>query len=252
MKGFYELFRDNESQITISNRSDYSYPLHFHGSVEILILLRGEYKIVVDNQTYLIKDKNIAIADSFCLHSMEKTSEGPSDSMLILVPSSLLTDYNDLKDGKRLASSIVENEEIVDEIHALACYMKKHDDDPQIKQLYINSILYLIFQAVGLTSAHLPKNISIIKEVLSYIEENYTSDITLDSIAKHFGYSTCHLSRLFHSYMNVSIPRYINNKRIQYILSKKKTEKLFDLIEKAGFNSPQTYYRNLQYYTSNK
>ena len=50
MKAFYELYRDTENEIIISKRTDYSFPPHFHASIEIFILLNGEYNITIDDR----------------------------------------------------------------------------------------------------------------------------------------------------------------------------------------------------------
>ena len=60
-------------------------------------------------------------------------------------------------------------------------------------------------------------------------------------------YSTEHVSRVFHKYLRVGLPKFINDLRLDYIenelmLSDKK--KITDLIFEAGFKSVQSYYRS--------
>ena len=251
MKPFYELYRDYENGICVTKRTDYSFPAHFHASMEILILLDGKYKISIDNQTYIAENKSVSVSDSFCIHAFTKLSEGPSDSMLIIIPSNCLNEYNNIKKGKSLASNVTRDGKVVDEIRQIAENMMAHDKDEQIKKNYADVILALLVSALGLKTAPQQKSISTIKNILLYIEKNFKEDLTLESIADHFGYSACHLSRMFHSYFQISISKYINTMRLQYIENNKKdADKLSTLIFEAGFKSPQTYYRNLKSYKS--
>ncbi len=249
MKTFYELYRDTENKIVVSSRTDYSFPPHFHGSVEIFILLNGRYKISMDNKTYVAEGKSVIVSDSFCIHAFQKLTDTPSDSMLIIIPSTYLLDYKTIKESKMLKDSICTDESFVDEICFLTKYLLKHDDNEYIKQKYSNLILSLFIEKVGLVETHKKLGTTTIKNILTYIEENFRENITLESISQYFGYSSCHLSRMFHSFFKMSISQYINEMRIRYIDMKKGScDKLLSLIYESGFKSPQTYYRNLKRY----
>ncbi|MBP5466616.1 MAG: helix-turn-helix transcriptional regulator [Clostridia bacterium] len=253
MKAFYELYRDSDDKLIVSHRTDYSFPAHFHAAIEIMVLLEGEYEVVIDKKRIVATKKSVIIVDSFCIHSFNKLSSNPSKSMLLIIPSNYLMDYNNQKNKKTLACNITQNVEIVDEIKLLAELIIAHEDNEYIKQKYANVILALLIDTIGLTETQEQNSVVIIKTILEYIENNYRTDITLNSIAKHFGYSACYISRLFHSFFNISISRYINNLRIKYVeMNKGSSEKISHLIYDSGFQSPQTYYRNLKYYNSNK
>ncbi|MBQ8884913.1 MAG: helix-turn-helix transcriptional regulator [Clostridia bacterium] len=249
MKAFYEVYRDFDDDITVNSREDFSFPLHFHASVEIFILLKGRYRVTADNRTYEMEENSVFISDTFCMHSYTKLTESPSESVLMIIPSPYLVDYNAAKNGRALKSCITTNARLVNEIHLLSSFIKEHGANEKIKKNYTNALLLLLLEELDVTNSTQKQDVTIIKNVLLYIEDNFRENITLNSIARHFGYTTCHLSRVFHSYFTVSISRYINNMRIKYIESKKDScNNLLSLIYDSGFQSPQTYYRNLKYY----
>jgi len=249
MKAFYELYRDSQNELLVTYREDFSFPHHFHAAVEVFILLKGKYRITVDDQTYELNEKSVFISDTFCMHSYTKISEGPSESVMLIIPTSYLVEYNELKNGLSLQSYVSTNETLVHEVYTLAGFINAHLKDEQIKQHYTNVLLLLLLNELGTTDCSKKQDVTTIKNVLLYIEEHFKENITLESISKHFGYTSCHLSRIFHSYFTMSISRYINTMRIKYIESKKGTTKnLLYLIYESGFQSPQTYYRNLKSY----
>lgn len=249
MKSFYELYRDSDSALAVTKRSDYSFPPHFHAALEILILLRGKYKISIDSKTFVAEGKSVIVADSFNIHSFYKLTEEPSETMLMIIPPVYLNEFNKIKNGKILLSNLCKNEQTVDEICSLLNFMNAHES-PLMKKAYVNAILSLLTEELGLTESTEEKNLLTIKNVLQYVHEHFKEDLSLESIAAHFGYSPCHLSRLFHSYFQMSISRYVNNQRIEWIENAQKSdnETMTSLIYEAGFKSPQTYYRNLKTY----
>lgn len=249
MKAFYELYRDSQNELLVTYREDFSFPHHFHAAVEVFILIKGHYKVTVDDQTYELKERSVFISDTFCMHSYTKVSEGPSESVMLIIPTSYLVEYNELKNGLSLQSYVSTNESLVHEVYTLAGFIHAHLQDEPIKQHYTNVLLLLLLNEFGTTDSTKKQDVTTIKNVLLYIEEHFRENITLESISKYFGYTSCHLSRIFHSYFTMSISRYINTMRIKYIESKKGTTKnLLYLIYESGFQSPQTYYRNLKSY----
>ncbi len=251
MRAFYELYRDTDNQLMITERNDFSYPPHFHGTIEILIVTNGKYKICIDNVDYIAQNNAVVIADSFSIHYVEKMDEEEKTSTLMMIPISYLFDYNTLKDGKALKTNIIERPEAVEDILTLSKLIRKNMGNETVKQRYVNVLLSIILAEVGLVKAPQQSNVTMIKDVLLYIELHFRENITLESISHHFGYSSCHISRLFHSYLKLSISQYINNLRIQWIeMNRGSTDKLLTLIYESGFNSPQTYYRNLKTYNA--
>lgn len=83
-----------------------------------------------------------------------------------------------------------------------------------------------------------------LKEILYYINHNFTEDITLTSISEKFFYSKYHICMLFKKYIGISLTDYVIIRRIHYVN---------DLISKgtpiaqasvmAGFNNYSNFYR---------
>ena len=98
---------------------------------------------------------------------------------------------------------------------------------------------------------HLPvvttPNLSMIINVLNYIDEHFTEPITLDSISSVFGYNKYYFSRLFNKYIGETLNSYINNVRINNIIARGKKQEnmnLSQLVFDCGFDSMTTFYRS--------
>jgi AraC-like DNA-binding protein len=81
--------------------------------------------------------------------------------------------------------------------------------------------------------------------IFEYIGNNYTEDISLDTIADVAGFSKFHFSRLFKQFTDISFYDYLNQRRV------KEAEKLLldphltitEVAMRAGFSSIATFNR---------
>lgn len=83
------------------------------------------------------------------------------------------------------------------------------------------------------------------------LDQHFHEDITLDNIAKHFGYNKYYFSKLFNSLFGISLNNYINNIRISKFIEKAQKEKnlqstITNLAYDCGFNSMPPFYRTFQ------
>lgn len=99
-----------------------------------------------------------------------------------------------------------------------------------------------------------PKEVSAFNQkaiaFLNYINENFAKPISLKTMAEKFGYSEGRCSYLFNSYVGVSFKNYLNDIRMQNALSMMSTNdySINEVIEKSGFGSPVTFYRQYAKY----
>jgi AraC-like DNA-binding protein len=81
--------------------------------------------------------------------------------------------------------------------------------------------------------------------IFAYINNNYTEDISQESIAKLAGFSKFHFSRLFKQWTNMSLNEYINLKRIAEaeVLLLNQNLSITEVSLQSGFNSLSTFNR---------
>ena len=59
------------------------------------------------------------------------------------------------------------------------------------------------------------KHLNRLTDITNYIKENYEGDISLESLAKIFGYSPTYLSKMFQKYAKVSYREYLQSISLQ-------------------------------------
>ena len=65
---------------------------------------------------------------------------------------------------------------------------------------YVYVLLGLMLEESGIQDVSENQNTSLAKDILTYLQEHYQSDLTLDALAQTFGYSKSRFSHLFHEY----------------------------------------------------
>lgn len=84
--------------------------------------------------------------------------------------------------------------------------------------------------------------------IIDYIDKNYATDVTLDSIAKHVGYSKSYTSALFKKEHGITISDYINRVRIKKAceLISYSDIPIPDVCSQCGFNDYHNFGRTFK------
>lgn len=88
------------------------------------------------------------------------------------------------------------------------------------------------------------KSDAAVKDVIQYIEEHFSESITLNQVAKHFGYTPSHLSRTFKSRVGANFHDYLQNVRITHsveLLRSKPNMLLLDCAMQNGFSNVKSF-----------
>lgn len=87
-------------------------------------------------------------------------------------------------------------------------------------------------------------------EIIAYIDENFASKITLDMLAKKFGFSKNYICNLFSKYYCTSLTCYLTEKRMSYAkeLLKDKNRLLKDIAIECGYKEYVQFYKMFKEY----
>ena len=81
-------------------------------------------------------------------------------------------------------------------------------------------------------------------KIITYIENNYTKQISLDETARHFLISKSTLSKMFQSHLNISFYRFVTQRRLIHAKQQiENNEPLEKIGYTCGFNDYATFYR---------
>ena len=230
------LFEESLHGITIDRivRSyNYNMPTkHFHDEYELYYLLEGERYYFIEHKSYRIDKGTLVLINKGQFHKTSFVNSNYHDRILIELKEepfasffSALGDLN-LQDFFNKYSGVLklnEKEQRYVETNLLniASEMQNKNIGYETSVMIKLTALFIFIMrykpSTDLNTNHInltPKHKKV-DEIASYIIENYTNQISLESISKHFFISKCYLSRIFNEVTGFTVNEYINIHRIQ-------------------------------------
>ena len=235
MKTFYENIDSNNVKVTYSYKT---YPSHFHKSIEVLYVTKGELITNINGNLFTATKNQLIFIESNDIHGVNKSTE----YLTLLIPPCFLNDYFKLTNGKCVANKIYTDADLY--VYNLIIKILENDvSNNLILSGLINLLLGKIIDGCGLIPAR--KQLDGLREIFVYVTTNFTEDITLPHVAKKFGYNKCYLSSAFKSYFNESFTSFLTKQRLKEFIRLINTNEysVLDAIFASGFTSEQTFYR---------
>lgn len=255
---YYEFSQDkdqNQSTSFINQHGPtFYYPSHFHKKTEITYVLQGYVNSNLSGTSYRANIDEIIFVPEFTPHSYSTSTD--ANRWVYLPTSELFADIAPIFTEKTLPYILPHKEFNRKQILPLLEEMYEIRTDENLTQtykaLYFKGVTDLLFsRLLKEYSAYLcPKNqqIDLIFSIHDYVEKHYQEEITLEDLAKHFGYNKFYFSKLFNSLFSDSLSNYVNNVRINKFIEKVSSQKnsqgtILYWAYDCGFNSMPTFYR---------
>ena len=248
MKSFYQQHQDRKLNLDYRKGSRFTFPAHFHKNFEIFILRNGSYKVTHNGTNFLLSAGDVIFFDSYDIHMYDKPFDQNTDGLVLIVPTNMAEKFCKEKAGKKILHPVFSDIKLCEKIISLSEeFLIPTHINATVKQCACELVLSLIREKLVFSSEKVNDETTLIQNILGYINDNFKNDVTLKNLAKQFGYSQEHVSRVFHRYLNCGIPNYVNNLRLDYveqILNSSSNAKITNLLFEAGFKSIQSYYRS--------
>ena len=258
---YYEKDADKEGYLKFSKRtpsgkhSRIVMP-HFHNSCEMYVCVRGKYCVYINGERHIINEGEIAFVDRLTPHAAGSViNDTPSEVYFVIASSFYLNGIKWLEDKTLPAFTERRDgfEKIVNIVKlATECEGEMNED---MRRGYITLLFGMLKNYCGTAPRVASKNNELIVEVMSYINEHITEEITLEGLARHFGYEKTYFSRVFNKFLGINLREYLNRYRIGETIRMKQedpTAPILKIAEACGFDSPNTYYRALKKYGEEK
>lgn len=227
---------------------------HFHNAYEIYYALSGERYYFIKDKTYQIKKGDLVLINDYTTHRAITTNNSPFSFILCNFKKNFLYDLAKIADGD-LYKCFTKN------VHVIHCddntapiienllytmlreYQEKNTRyNDYIKTSLVQFLLYIMRLNIPKTE-HTPNYQNsthrIIDESIGYINNNFSEEITLESISKMFYITPQYFSKTFKKLTDMTFIEYLNSVRIkeaQKLLAT--TDKSINIIgETVGYNN---------------
>ena len=234
---------------------------HWHEAAEIITCERGYYIATIEDVQYKILPADILIIPGGLVHTL-----CPYDDCRGYVHLIDLAPIIKIKSSIAIQALLThptfisheENHVLSQSANALIHQMElEYFSNNDLRELLVYAHLTHFLTNVGQhllcptsKTIHINRNTQkeyedTFKQVLDYLSLHYAEDITLEHIAKQYGFSKYHFSRLFNKYTNNNFCDYLAYQRISAAKSMliHTTLPITEISDKSGFNSLSTFNR---------
>ena len=200
---------------------NYMRQKHWHRSVEIFALFEGELEFYINEIRYPLQPGEFMLVNSNEIHSI--LSPKKNQTVVLQIPLATFEKYyTDERFIYFSHSSRLQDEEVMRLIREmyLAYQEKKCGYELKVQsQFYM--LVYLLVTKYRKTEVNEDlirhnKNLNKLSAITSYMKENYKKELSLESLAKTFGYSPTYLSRMFQKYAKTNYKTCLDNIRLEH------------------------------------
>lgn len=229
--------------------------LHTHPEYEIQLFLQGNTKYVVEEKHYNIEMFDMILIRKNQLHCLYRHVPSVGHRIILGVSPDFFVENNCveyeaqfLDESTRLNNKIpahlVKSSGLLDAFMRYKKYSKDYTlpKDTPILQSIIVEILYLISKCSEFSEAD--DSNETMKQIITYLNDNYTKEISLDELCNQFYISKYYLCRLFRKATGLTVFEYIRKKRLALVneLARNGVSNS-QAAMKAGFTNYTAFYR---------
>ena len=254
----YISYIDHSSIRVRTEESDPCKSDHWHSAAEIMLLKKGEAVYTLPEKTYRLSEGQILIVPADCPHTLTE-KENISCVQFLFEPTYLLhlRDMSVMspliKCPIYLESDSETRRQITELLEQVAvCYEKKEPMWNSLCYSYLLQIYVLLGRRQMNQEApmqHLSDRKAIDSEImnsaLTYLNQNYMYDITLEDVAAFAGFSKYYFSRMFKQFFAFSFSEYLCKRRLEVAgdLLTHTNRPIQEIAIAAGFGSVGTFNR---------
>jgi AraC-like DNA-binding protein/mannose-6-phosphate isomerase-like protein (cupin superfamily) len=249
----------------ISEYPDYACLCHWHEDIEFIYVINGTMQYRINDTVICLEADQGLFVNSKQLHFGYSPKKEECEFICILLHPMLLCVNKYMED--RFICPITRNTAmpyiVFDSLtkwQGQANSLLKsmyYDYDKDIYPLQIQAAFYqlwiLLYKNMpqnSETDTPVSSSLTNIKNMLGYIEENYSETIRISELAKFAQISESQCFRLFHSYLGQSPIEYINRFRLEQGIEfmKNTSKSLSEIALETGFSTPSYFSEQFKKY----
>lgn len=221
---------------------------HLHDYSELLYVRQGEAEAVVEGRTLPVPEKHLVFVLPNQLHEYHCQNV---DVICAVFSNDLIPLFFRSLAGRNQIDGAVDMTamaDVMDRLHTL------DHTDAVLMSGYLNLICAQVLKRARYGRNPL-KDSSLYRQVVNYLSNHFTEEITLKRLAERFGYNEKYLSHSLHSLTGMNFRRLLCYYRIEYakkLLTEEHSANISDIAMRSGFSALNTFNRVFKSVTGQK
>jgi AraC-like DNA-binding protein/quercetin dioxygenase-like cupin family protein len=234
-------------------------PSHWHKHMEVLLIINGKMEVNLDLEHFVLSKNDVIFINSNSIHSTKMV--GNAEYVLLQIPESSFLGLN-VDFSKYELKSFFPNStdyKIKEKLLAMKnCFLKK-DKGYNLEFLsHLYEFLHRLFCEYMILKSSFTllkeegkkqkENFYRIAKIISYVEEKYRNQITMNEVANLVSVSPEYLCRFFKKYTGQSFFEYLMTYRISKFYDDflNTDKKIAVLLEENGINNHKVFLREFK------
>lgn len=269
----------NKNQKEIKEHGSYQFPIlisneklskyefgsflwHWHPEIEITLVRKGQIIYKINDNIYHLRQGSSLFCNAAALHAGSMYKNQDCEYISITFDPKLIYGYENSIFYSKYVSPVTQNlslssicfdlselwhkdaaDILLDISEVWQCRSSSYEIDILIHLEHFWRLLFLNYNFTLSTITRNKRDYDRIRNILSYIETNYTSKLTLEGISEHIHLCKSECCRLFRHYMNISLFEFLLEYRIEKSLSylTNSNYSIIEIAENVGFNDSNYY-----------
>ena len=235
----YENF-SGEYDFRCRRHDEFMVDLHLHEYSELLYVVRGEATVTVNNRQCFLREKELMFIPPNIGHAYLCRD---CEVICAVFSNDFIPAFFRQLGRRRVRPQAMDFSE-------LAAFIERLPDLQTANTVtvcgYLNIICGKIYESAQLQSATGAEG-SLYPKILSYLQENHTADLTLQAVAREFGYHEKYLSKVLHETAGMNFRRLLCLYRVNHareLLSRTEYSKtVSEIAMEVGFDALTTFNR---------
>ncbi len=232
------------------------YDYHCHSAVEVILPDRGESVYQTQEEVYRVKPGEVLILPSGCMHSLTESPE-TKRYLLLFEPNPLmnLRDISSISTMMQQPIYLTADSELADGVkqilyQVVTCYFQKEPLWNTVCYSYLLQLYALLGRHyLEIAGPQHPSRHSIdpaiMNSAITFINEHYMDEMSLEDAALFAGFSKYYFSRMFKQFSGISFSEYLTRKRLNVAtdLLVRTDQSIREIALASGFGSMATFNR---------
>ncbi|MGN1411538.1 MAG: AraC family transcriptional regulator [Oscillospiraceae bacterium] len=221
---------------------------HWHQGIEIVYVVKGQLRVYVNDNEYLLDEKCFSVINSMEIHATKHIGE--TTILLLQIPHTAIPKTDRINCRNHYDEEI---SKIIERL--ISIYQNKEKG----YYLEFNSVVFDMLHKIFLKFGQINVNqdvilfedkeyITKIGQVIDYVQEHYMDVITLDDVSSLACYNKQYFTRIFKKHMKITFLEYLNSVRIRHIFDELiyTDTSISEIAERNGFTNNKNFQKSFK------